>query len=579
MPRMLPSNIYDGCPSPGERELFTILKNDRYIDSWTILHSLDLADHIRQVSGEADFVILIPGLGILCLEVKACHSVIHADEGWYYGKDPAPHQKGPFRQASEAMHSIRKRVVTSRPGLSGVLFWSAVIFPYLDFTIRSSEWLEWQVIDSKKLQSRGLPESIRHVLRCAREHISIKAGSLSKALLETRPTIAECNEIAEVLRPNFELTISPRSRVKKMKDDLIAFTAEQYAALDTLEANDRILFRGPAGTGKTLLAIEAAKRASKSNKKVLLICFNRLLKEWISAQLEQAYPTVTVHTFHSYALSVAGIVPSSTQASSNAFWQEELPSYALSALLTSDAKNPFLFDELIVDEAQDILVSQYLDLLEFSIPNGLDGGRWRFFADFENQAIFNSEVAIEPVAAMKEHVTAFVECSLRNNCRNPPRIAGLAHLLGRLAPDYSKVLRPDNGVEPEIIFYRDADHQEELLLGKLRQFQTEGFEAADMVVLSPRSDLTSRAANISDLKWKQRMKPLSLCKKGDIGFATIHAFKGLEALVVIVTDLSRFDPTSTADLFYIGVTRAVERLVVFMGEDARQDVIRSLQKQ
>jgi hypothetical protein len=54
MPRMLPSNIYDGCPSPGERELFAILKNDRGIDSWTILHSLDLADHIRQVSGEAD---------------------------------------------------------------------------------------------------------------------------------------------------------------------------------------------------------------------------------------------------------------------------------------------------------------------------------------------------------------------------------------------------------------------------------------------------------------------------------------------------------------------------------------------
>lgn len=578
MPRILPSNIYDGCPSPGERELFAILKNDRGIDSWTILHSLDLADHIRQVSGEADFVILIPGLGVLCLEVKACHAVIRGDEGWYYGKDPVPHQKGPFRQASEAMHSIRKRVVSSRPGLSGVLFWSAVIFPYLDFTIRSSEWLEWQVIDSTKMRSRGLSESIKHVLRCAREHISAKAGSLSKALLETRPTIAECNEIAEILRPNFELTVSPRSRIKKMKDELIAFTVEQYAALDALETNDRILFRGPAGTGKTLLAMEAAKRASQSGKRVLLICFNRLLREWIAGQLEQASPTVTVHTFHSYALSIAGIVPSPTQAASSTFWQDELPSYALATLLTSDAGRPVLFDELIVDEAQDILVSQYLDLLEFSIPNGLDGGRWRFFADFDNQAIFNLNAAVEPVAAMKQHVTAFAECSLRNNCRNPPRIACLTHLLGRLAPDYSKVLRRDNGVEPEIMFYRDVSHQEELLLGKLKQFQGEGFDAADMIVLSSRSDLMSGAANISDVKWKQRMKPLSLRNKGDIGFASIHAFKGLEALVVIVTDLSRLDPTSSADLFYIGVTRAVDRLVVLMSEDARQDVIKSLQK-
>lgn len=579
MPRMLPSNIYDGCPSPGERELFAMLKNDRSIDSWTVLHSLDLADHIRQVSGEADFVILIPGLGVLCLEVKACHSVIRGDEGWYYGKDPLPHQKGPFRQASEAMHSIRRRVVASRPGLSGVLFWSAVIFPYLDFTIRSSEWLEWQVIDSKKIQSRGLPESIKHVLRCAREHVSAKAGSLSKSLLEARPTISESNEIAETLRPNFELTISPRSRVRKIKDELIAFTAEQYAALDALDANDRILFRGPAGTGKTLLAIEAAKRASKAGKRVLLICFNRLLKEWISAQFEQEYPRVAVHTFHGYALNVAGIVPSPVQISSNAFWQDELPSYALAALLTSDAKRPLVFDELIVDEAQDILLSQYLDLLEFSIPQGLNGGRWRFFADFENQAIFNSDPTVEPVAALKQQVTAFAECSLRNNCRNPPRIACLAHLLGRLAPDYSKVLRPDNGMEPEMIFYRDARHQEELLLGKLNQFQADGFDAADMVVLSPRSDLMSAAATVSDSRLKQRMKPLSLRNKGDIGFASIHAFKGLEALVVIVTDLSRLDPTSTADLFYIGVTRAVERLVVLMSEDARQPVIRALQKQ
>ncbi len=578
MPRMLPSNIYDGCPSPGERELFAILKNDRGIDSWTILHSLDLADHIRQVSGEADFVILIPGLGVLCLEVKACHAVTRGDGGWYYGKDPVPHQKGPFKQASEAMHSIRKRVVSSRPGLSGVLFWSAVIFPYLDFTIRSSEWLAWQVIDSTKMRSRGLSESIRHVLRCAREHISAKTGSLSKALMETRPTIAECNEIVEILRPNFELTVSPRSRIKKMKDELIAFTVEQYAALDALETNDRILFRGPAGTAKTLLAMEAAKRASQSGKRVLLICFNRLLKEWIAGQLGQASPTITVHTFHSYALSIAGIVPSPTQAASSTFWKDELPSYALAALLTSDAERPVLFDELIVDEAQDILVSQYLDLLEFSIPNGLDGGRWRFFADFENQAIFNLNATVEPLAVMKQHVTAFAECSLRNNCRNPPRIACLAHLLGCLAPDYSKVLRPDNGAEPEIMFYRDVSHQEELLLGKLKQFQGDGFDPADMIVLSPRSDIMSGAANILDVKWKQRMKPLSLRNKGDIGFASIHAFKGLEALVVIVTDFSRLDPTSSADLFYIGVTRAVERLVVLMSEDARQDVIKSLQK-
>ena len=40
----------------------------------------------------------------------------------------------------------------------------------------------------------------------------------------------------------------------------------------------------PAGTGKTFLAMEAAKKTSKSGKKVALICFNRLLREWMSSQ-------------------------------------------------------------------------------------------------------------------------------------------------------------------------------------------------------------------------------------------------------------------------------------------------------
>lgn len=153
MPRMLPASIFDGCPGPGEREIFATLKNSKEIDSWTVLHSLDLAQHIRQVSGEADFVVIVPSLGVLCIEVKACQSIKRDDAGWHYGREQSPHLKGPFRQASEAMHSIRNRVTRQRPNLSGILFWSAVVFPYLDFSVQSNEWHEWQVIDARKIQA------------------------------------------------------------------------------------------------------------------------------------------------------------------------------------------------------------------------------------------------------------------------------------------------------------------------------------------------------------------------------------------------------------------------------------------
>src|SRR4051794_39464032 len=118
MPRMIPSDIWTGCPSPGEREVFMRLKSSGpETGDWIVLHSLDLANHVRQISGEADFVVLIPGKGILCVEVKACKSVRRNDEGWIYGLEAKVDRRGPFRQASEAMHSLRKRLQQHRPDL------------------------------------------------------------------------------------------------------------------------------------------------------------------------------------------------------------------------------------------------------------------------------------------------------------------------------------------------------------------------------------------------------------------------------------------------------------------------------
>ena len=91
------------------------------------------------MSGEADFVIIIPHKGVLCMEVKA-HSKIKREAGlWYYGNNPTPDKRGPFKQSSEAMHSIRNRLLKEDPGLESIPFWSAVIFPYSEFSSSSAK--------------------------------------------------------------------------------------------------------------------------------------------------------------------------------------------------------------------------------------------------------------------------------------------------------------------------------------------------------------------------------------------------------------------------------------------------------
>jgi superfamily I DNA/RNA helicase len=166
--------------------------------------------------------------------------------------------------------------------------------------------------------------------------------------------------------------------------------------------------------------------------------------------------------------------------------------------------------------------------------------------------------------------------SLRTNCRNTPRIAELVHLLGGLQPRYSRILRPDDRVEPELKYSIDDAHQKQLLITALQQLYTEGFSGNDIVILSPRTNAACAAGAISGPPWKDRLRPIETAGRGQIGYSSIHAFKGLEAPVVIVTDIDRIDRDTSMSLFYIAVTRALYKLIIFMHEHVKEDILNLL---
>ena len=55
--------------------------------------------------------------------------------------------------------------------------------------------------------------------------------------------------------------------------------------------------------------------------------------------------------------------------------------------LIDDAGERNIFDELIIDETQDVMRPSYLVFLALSLRGGLASGRWRLFGDFEKQNI------------------------------------------------------------------------------------------------------------------------------------------------------------------------------------------------
>jgi hypothetical protein len=566
---MIPAQIYRGNPSPGEKEIFRRLAGAPNTEDWIVLHSLDIAGHAERVAGEADFVIIIPGKGVLCLEVKAASSIRREEGLWYYGRNPKPDKRGPFKQAAEAMHSIRNRLLKQDRALAAVLFWSAAIFPYVEFSISSGEWHPWQVIDSIGFRRKPVNSLILEVLEQARTLLKDK-GVYWFDETRNEPTSAQCEQIAKILRPDFEFFEPPRKKANRLQQEIKRYTEEQFIALDAMATNPRVVFSGPAGTGKTILAIEAASRSRAAGNRVLFLCYNRLLGHYLEAETAAIQPEVTVGTLHKQMLAVTGIVLHGKTPSSH-FWLEELPKQAIDRLL-DDTTGRYLYDVIIVDEAQDLLRHDYLDFVDLSLKGGLGAGKWKFFGDFEKQAIYGSNAEISIDKATSTRLGNPPQYTLRVNCRNTPRIATLVHLLGDLNPEYSKILRPDDGVEPEIIYYTNEDDQKQRLLQTVKKLKQEGFVNSDIAVLSskaPDKAITSKISRLSGVDCASFEK----ASKKQIGCGSIHAFKGMESLAIIVTDVETITGEQAASLFYVAMTRALHRLYILAHSNIKSAVL------
>ena len=97
-------------------------------------------------------------------------------------------------------------------------------------------------------------------------------------------------------------------------------------------------------------------------------------------------------------------------------------------------------------------------------------------------------------------------------------------------------------------------------------------------MLSPRNDAACVAATLTEQPWRDLLT--SLAHSGPYGpvfdlhsaqtrYATVQRFKGLEARAVVLTDIERLGTPRERDLFYVGATRATQRLIGLAHESLR----------
>ena len=573
MARMIPAQIEDGVESSAERRVFNLLDKDPDTSGWTVLHSLGLARRRTGPFGEIDFVVIIPGEGILCLEIKGGR--VSCEDGIWRTMDRrgnvATLRKSPFMQARESMFALRDSITghfgNGSPE-STCPMGSAVVLPDVVCPPATPEFERSDVIDTHDLR-RPISTSIKRVARNRLREFQSRSDGRS-------PTRSQIRAILTYLRPDFDLVVARSVSLGRTDAKLMSLTEEQYDRLDELEDNPRCLFEGAAGTGKTLLALEYARRADNAGTKVLLVCFNRLLGDWLRQQIHST--KIIAGTWHEILKGL--ITASSVREEFLAEERKALDSDSLVSLFEDvypfygelaleELENPF--DVLVMDEAQDLSDRTTFDLLNRTLRGGLAGGTWAIFGDFTRQALYGSDLGSR--VDLSEYSEHFVRAKLTLNCRNTRRIAEETAIIGGFSTPPFK-LGHEVGMPVEHRYWRTVPDLLTTLEKTVRRLISDGLRLDDMVILSSRRLENSALATVEqvcDAPLVDSSRSLNTDQRC-IRYSTIHSFKGLESQVVMLVDIDEVDDDRSRSLLYVGMSRARSLLILMIQERTRKAI-------
>jgi hypothetical protein len=469
------------------------------------------------------------------------------------------------------MFALRDAVMNRAPlGFPADLFYGyAVVLPDVTFDERSPEWEPSQVIDRQSL-ARPLSSALLLAVKQQRKLHG------NKPLDE--PSGATIRTLQQLLRPDFDVVVSRGTTIEDSEAQLLRLTEEQFGALDLLADNERCLFEGAAGTGKTMLAVEYARRSSAAGQRTLLLCFNRLLGDWLDRHVSS--PTLLAGSYFKTLREVIvrssiaeDFVRAETAGDTNDLFERTYPLSGRLAL--EEVAAPC--DVLVLDEAQDLLQPTMLDVLDVWLKGGLATGRWAVFGDFQRQALFANASSDVLRSTIRRYSPEHTKGRLTFNCRNTRNIGeetallsgfeSMPYRMGQLA-----------GLPVDYRYYRHATAQAAMVHELVGTLVNEGVRPSDIVLLSPNKLAHSGVASlaesghlqIADLgdRETQRSQPGGPV----IRFATIGAFKGMESPVVLLCDVDRVSDREPQSLLYVAMSRARSQLVVFAHDGCRQAI-------
>lgn len=503
--------------------------------------------------GETDFVICHPDLGYVCVEVKGGGIGFDSSSGEWFSVDRQRQKhviNNPVNQAMRAKYSIRSKLNEHQRWrniflTNNTLMGHAVFFP--------------DIGDANVLSRPDMPTAL---IGCSRDLQNAKAWVDAvftywgnDAFGFTPMGRRGLDVFREVFARSFEVAPLISSQLADQETRRLVLTKDQIRVLDFLRSHRRVAVSGGAGTGKTVLALEKARRLASEGFRTLLTCYNRQLADHLSS-LCSGTQNLDVMSFHQLCYRQ---VEKANRASGRDLVSEAKVTYPGKDLYEVQLPNalgysleilPDRYDAIVCDEGQDFREEFWVPL-EMLLLDYERAPLYVFYDD--NQNIYARTVTF-PI--QDEPFT------LTTNCRNTAPIHLAAYKYYKGVPVSPSEIEGDD-VQFEVALGLDAQAIK-INARIVDLIARQGVGAGDIVVLI--ADAPRKANYYANLRRLPLPKPAIWLEEGirdnnTVLIDTVQRFKGLESAIVILW-AEKLQMVKIEELLYVGMSRAKSLLIV-----------------
>lgn len=515
---MYPKNISQYTPTESEQIVYYELKQ-QLPDTFEVFYSVSwtLMKNGKKEKSEADFVIVSPSYGFLCLEVKGGDGIRVIDNEWTLldsAHGDRKLQRSPYEQAEASMYFFKNAYANEYSIDYQGIFGAGVIYPFYAVTEieKLSNRPEVCTIDSTGLND--LYDRIKKMFRFW--------GGSSYGF-----RIYEKNQhktFVEIIRKRIAIDAAAGALVKYKERQMDVINRVQNGYIYFLSNIRQFYVRGGAGTGKTWIAMKMAEQEAENEAaNVMFLCTSPHLAAMVRGRLSEKIDVYDIGTL----IYLVSDNPNAYAA----------PRYE--GVVDSVKDNIKKYDAIFIDEAQDF--SGDIAFLAKSLLADEQNSRLGVFYD-DVQIVRDSSFGDSFMISTPPFL-------LHENIRNTANIYSWAMENTELGTDV--IVNPVEGPWPVSENINDFRHLAHRLENMFKRFlQDEDLQCSSMVILVEDADAFISSFNGSIAKWK--LVKAFTDEQDEIRVFSVEDYKGLESDMIVYIH----SKSTTDNLNYIAYTRA-----------------------